>query len=245
MPEEGKSIVCGNLVTTLARRHRQKVLLLEGDIRRPSLGPKFGLGQLPGLSEWLRGDPERIPNIYHLEGHGFWFLPAGSPVENSLELMQSVRLSELMDHLSACFDWIVIDSPPVLSLADTSIWMRFTDGILLVMREGTTEKRLLQRALGVLEPSKLLGAVLNSSKNADDNKYYKYYQGCRPATAKQWDFRQWCNWSKLTRFPSLVSLCSKLARKASAARFGEEVRLATLRIIRRVMEKCHARRYQN
>ena len=238
MPEEGKSMVCGNLATTLARRCQQKVLLLEGDIRRPSLGSKFGLGQLPGLSEWLRGDPERIPNIYHLEGPGFWFLPAGSPAENSLELMQSVRLSELMDHLSACFDWIVIDSPPVLSLADTSIWMRFTDGILLVTREGTTEKRLLLRALEVLERSKLLGAVLNSSKNTDDNKYYKCYQGLRPATAKQWDFRQWCNWSKLTRFPSLVNLCSKLTRRGSAARFGQEVRLRFLRIIRRVMEKC-------
>src|SRR5579863_2702556 len=84
MPEEGKSIVCGNLATALARRHRQKVLLLEGDMRRPSLGPKLGLSQLPGLSEWLRGDAGQITDIYHLEGPGFWFLPAGSPVENSL-----------------------------------------------------------------------------------------------------------------------------------------------------------------
>jgi capsular exopolysaccharide synthesis family protein len=242
MPEEGKSMVCGNLATTLARR--QRVLLLEGDIRRPSLGPKFGLGQLPGLSEWLRGDPELIPNIYHLEGLGFWFLPAGLPAENSLELMQSVRLSELMDRLSACFDWIVIDSPPVLSLADTSIWMRFTEGILLVMREGTTEKRLLQRGLEVLERSKLVGAVLNSSKNTDDNKYYKYYQGCRPATAKlQWNIRRWCNWNKPSKFPFFVSLAQKLARKA--ARFGQEGRLRALRTIRRVMEKCHAKRHRN
>jgi capsular exopolysaccharide synthesis family protein len=206
LPEEGKSTVCGNLATTLARRRRQNVLLFEGDIRRPSLCSKFGLCQLPGLSEWLRGDPERIPNIYHLEGPGFWFLPAGSPAENSLELMQSGRLSELMNHLSAYFDWIVIDSPPVLSLADTSIWMRLTDGILLVTREGTTEKRLLQRGLEVLDPSKLVGAVVNSSKNTDDTRYYKYYQGCRPTTAKpQRDVRQWCNWRKLTKLSSLFS----------------------------------------
>jgi capsular exopolysaccharide synthesis family protein len=189
LPEEGKSTVCGNLAATLARRH-QKILLLEGDIRCPSLGQKFGLPQLPGLSEWLRGDPRQIADIYHLEDPGFWFLPAGLPAESSLEL-QSVRLSELMNHLSACFDWIVIDSPPVLSLADTSAWMRLTDGILLVTREGTTEKRLLQRALEVLDPSKLLGAVVNSSKNTDDTRYYKYYQGCRPTTAKpQRDVRQ-------------------------------------------------------
>jgi capsular exopolysaccharide synthesis family protein len=239
MPEEGKSMTCGNLATTLARKHRQKVLLLEGDIRRPSLGPQFGLPQLPGLSEWLRGDPEPIPNIYHLEGPGFWFLPAGTPAENSLELMQSGQLSKLMDQLSACFDWIVIDSPPVLCLADTSIWMRLSDGILVVTREGTTEKRLLQRALEVLEPSKLLGTVLNGSKNTDDTKYYRYYQG-RPETAKPlWDVLQWCNWSKLTRLPIFGSLPPNLARKA--ARLGEEVTFRVLSISRRMMEKCRAK----
>jgi len=245
MPEEGKSMVCGNLATTLARR-RQKVLLLEGDIRRPSLGSKFGLCQVPGLSEWLRGDRERIPNIYRLEGPGFWFLPAGSPAENSLELMQSGRLSELINHLSAYFDWIVIDSPPVLSLADTSVWMRLTDGILLVTREGTTEKRLLHRGLEALESSKLVGAVVNSSKNTDDTRYYKYYQGCRPTTAKpQRDVRQWCNWSQLIKLPSLlssfVSLAPKLAGIGSASRFGEDVAFRILRSIRRVMGKCHAK----
>jgi len=233
MPEEGKSMVCGNLATALARRHRQKVLLLEGDIRRPSLGPQFGLPRLPGLSEWLRGDPGPMTDICHLEGPGFWFLPAGSPAENSLELMQSGRVSELVNHLSTCFDWIVIDSPPVLSVADTSVWMRLTDGILLVTREGTTEKRVLQRGLEVLEPSKLLGVVVNSSKNTHDAKYYQRY---RPATAKsQWDFRRWCDWSKLTitRLPILVNLAPSLARKA--ARFGEEGTLRALRIFPRVM----------
>jgi capsular exopolysaccharide synthesis family protein len=246
MPEEGKSMVCGNLATTLARRRRQKVLLLEGDIRRPSLGSKFGLCQLPGLTEWLRGDRERIPNIYHLEGPGFWFLPAGSPAENSLELMQSGRLSELMNHLSAYFDWIVIDSPPVLSLADTSVWMRLTDGILLVMREGTTENRLLRRGLEALESSKLLGAVLNGSKNTDHSKYCQYYQGYSPATVKpQWDVRRWRNWRQLIKFSSLfssfVSLAPKLARIGSARRFGEDVAFRILRSLRRVMERCHAK----
>lgn len=234
MPEEGKSMVSGNLATTLARRHRQKILLLEGDIRRPSLRPQFGLRQLPGLSEWLGGDPGRVTNIYHLEGPGLWFLPAGLPVENSLELMQSGRLSRLMDQLSACFDWIVIDSPPVLSLADTSVWMRLTDAILLVTREGKTEKQLLQQSLQMLEPSKLLGAVVNSSKSTDKSKYYQCYG---PTTTKpQWDIRQWCNWSKLTEFPSFIYPIPKLVRKASA-RFGQAVTVRILRKLRRGMRK--------
>ena len=67
-------------------------------------------------------------NIYQLEGLGFWILPAGSPPRNPLEFMQSGKLSLLMDQLAGWFDWIVIDSPPVLPLADTSVWMRLADG---------------------------------------------------------------------------------------------------------------------
>jgi capsular exopolysaccharide synthesis family protein len=181
IPEEGKSTISGNLAATLARKHKQKILLLEGDLRRPSLGQQFGLRRLPGLSEWLQGDRGPIANIYHLEGPGFWFLPAGHPPENPMELMQSGRMSELMDQLATWFDWIVIDSPPVLPLADTSVWMRLADGILLVTREGTTEKRQLMRGLQAIEQTKLLGVVLNSSRSTDHKNYYQRYG---PASAQ-------------------------------------------------------------
>jgi protein-tyrosine kinase len=175
IPEEGKSTISGNLAATLARKQKQKILLLEGDLRRPSLCHQFGLSKLPGLSEWLQEPLGQTANIYYLEGAGFWFLPAGHPPENPLELMQAGRLSELMDRLTAWFDWIVIDSPPVLPLADTTVWTRLADGILLVTREGTTQKRQLIRGLQVLEQSKLLGVVLNSSKNTDHANYYQRY----------------------------------------------------------------------
>jgi capsular exopolysaccharide synthesis family protein len=181
IPEEGKSTISGNLAATLARKQKQKILLLEGDLRRPSLCHQFGLRKLPGLSEWLQGDPGPITNIYYLEGPGFWFLPAGHPPENPLELMQQGRLSELMDRLTSWFDWIVIDSPPVLPLADTTVWTRVAEGILLVTREGTTQKRQLVRGLQVLDQSKLLGVVLNSSKNTDHTNYYQRYG---PASAQ-------------------------------------------------------------
>ena len=89
--------------------------------------------------------------------------------------MQSERLAELMDQLTSWFDWILIDSPPVVPLADTSVWMRSADGILMVAREGTTQKRQLQRGLQALEQSKLLGVVLNSSTNTDHDNYYQRY----------------------------------------------------------------------
>jgi Mrp family chromosome partitioning ATPase len=138
----------------------------------------FGLGRIPGICEWLQGDQSEAKNIYHLEGAGLWFLPAGNALNNPLELLQSGRLSALMDQVTAWFDWIIIDSPPVLPLADTSVWTRLTDGILLVARQGTTEKRKLLRGLPALDRKKLIGAVLNCAKDAACSDYY--YQ--RPPT---------------------------------------------------------------
>jgi capsular exopolysaccharide synthesis family protein len=175
IPQEGKTMVAANLACTLARRNQHKTLLLEGDLRRPSLAQLFGLGKVPGMSEWLQGERGPMTSIYQLEGAGLWLLPAGSAPRNPLELMQSGRLSALMDQLTTWFDWIVIDSPPVLPLADTSIWMRLADGILLVARQGTTEKAQLQRGLEAIEPAKLLGALLNCSANTAYSDYYYHY----------------------------------------------------------------------
>jgi capsular exopolysaccharide synthesis family protein len=165
-------MVAGNLACILGLKTQQRTLLLEGDMRRPSLSRMFGLGRNPGLSEWLQGQRSLTTSIYHLEGPNVWILPAGSSPSNALELLQSGRLSTLMDQLAAAFDWIIIDSPPVLPLADTSVWMRLADGILLTTRQGTTEKRQLQRGIEAIEPKKMLGALVNSSKHASASDYY-------------------------------------------------------------------------
>jgi hypothetical protein len=126
-------------------------------------------------------EPRPIEHIYRLEGPNLWFLPAGRPPENPLELMQSGRLSKLMEQLAAWFDWIIIDSPPVLPLADASVWARLADGILLVTREGTTKRRSLQSGLQALELSKVLGVVVNSSESTDHaNYYYRYGPTVKP-----------------------------------------------------------------
>jgi capsular exopolysaccharide synthesis family protein len=174
IPQEGKSTVAANLACTLARRKGQKTLLLEGDLRRPTVASTFGLGRTPGLCEWLSGQTKSI-NLYRLESLGLWVLPAGAAPQNALELMQSGKLSPLMNQLEAWFDWIVIDSPPILPLADASMWSRLADGVLLVTRKGKTEKRQLKRGLEALEKSKLLGALVNSSANAAHTDYYQRY----------------------------------------------------------------------
>src|SRR5581483_9425989 len=119
LPQEGKSMVAANLACVLARRTHQKTLLLDGDLRRPSVARLFGLGKVLGISDWLQDERSLAASIYHLEDIGLWVLPAGTIPQNPLELMQSGKLSTLMDQLATWFDWIVIDTPPVLPLADT------------------------------------------------------------------------------------------------------------------------------
>lgn len=172
IPQEGKSMAAANLACTLASRSQEKVLLLEGDVRRPTQSRVFGFPKSPGICEWLRGGRSLASSIYALEGVHIWILPAGSASSNSLELLQSGRLSTMMEHLTGWFDWVVIDSPPVLPLADTSVWTNLADGILLVTRQGTTQKKQLVRGMEALGSQKLIGALLNSSKSAANANYY-------------------------------------------------------------------------
>jgi protein-tyrosine kinase len=174
IPEEGKSLVSANLAGVLARR-KERVVLVDGDLRRPTLAKLFSLGSLPGVGEWLQSGQETISNIYHLAGPGFWLMPAGTPPENPLELMQSGRLSQLMAQVSELFDWVIVDSPPLLPLADTTVWARLTDGTLLVIREGKTERGSLQRGLEALKKSDVLGVVLNSCTAPHHKEGYYYY----------------------------------------------------------------------
>jgi capsular exopolysaccharide synthesis family protein len=172
VPQEGKSMVAANLACTLALRTQQKVLLLEGDVRRPTQSTIFGLPNKSGICEWLNGGGSLVKNMYRLEGPGIWILPAGRATGNSLELLQSGRAIPMMEQLTNWFDWVVIDSPPILPLADTSVWTNLADGILLVARQGITHKRQLKRGLEALGTQKIIGALLNSATGVENTDYY-------------------------------------------------------------------------
>ena len=175
VPEEGKSFAAANLACSLALNPQEKTLLIEGDVRRPSLWQIFGTAKMPGLCEYLRDGRSLSSCIYRLDAAGIWFLPAGSAQGDPLEIIQSAKLSLAMGQLAQWFDWIVIDSPPALPIADTTTLARLVDGILLVARRGTTRKRKLQKGMDALEPQKLIGALLNSSDGASDGDYYYYH----------------------------------------------------------------------
>src|SRR5882724_574965 len=175
-PEEGKSLIAANLALNQARSKVLKTLLVDGDFRRPTLAKRFGVGALlPGLSECLRGERQLSEVVYKLDGSDLWLLPAGMAPDNPLELMQSGRLPEFFEQLGTFFDWIIIDTPPLLPLADTTFWMKMSDGVLLVIREGVSEKKLLQRAVETLDRSILLGVVVNSCSSREHEYYYSRY----------------------------------------------------------------------
>jgi capsular exopolysaccharide synthesis family protein len=172
IPQEGKSTISANLACALALSSDEKVLLVEGDLRRPTLPRMFGIAVTSGIQECVGDEGRQLKGIYRLEDAGIWILPAGDTPANPLELLQSHQLQSVIEKLTAYFDWIVIDSPPVLPLADTSIWMRMADGVLLVTRQGTTQKRQLQKGLEALDQKKLLGALLNGAATSTYSGYY-------------------------------------------------------------------------
>jgi capsular exopolysaccharide synthesis family protein len=176
IPEEGKTLSSANLALNQARSKILRTVLVDGDLRRPALSSRFGMSRsLPGLTECLRGEKQLSEVLYKLNGTNLWFLPAGIPPENPLELMQSGRTADLLDRLGSIFDWVIMDCPPVFPLADTAFWMKLSDGVLLVVREGVSERKALKRVLEVIDRSLLLGIVVNSSTNGDHKNYYQRY----------------------------------------------------------------------
>jgi len=175
VPNEGKSFVAMNLAVCLAKQADEKVLLLEGDLRKPTIGEQLAIRDLPGIGEWASGDGAPSKFLYRFDGLQLWVLPAGSAPENPVTILQSSRFLDLYRQLSICFDWIIIDAPPLLPMADVSFWSRHADGLLLVVRQGKTPKMVLQKGLETLDNPKLVGVVLNDAHDVNNSYYHRYY----------------------------------------------------------------------
>ncbi|MEJ7810646.1 MAG: polysaccharide biosynthesis tyrosine autokinase [Gemmatimonadaceae bacterium] len=178
-PKDGKTTVAANLARTLAQ-HGTRVLLVDCDLRRPRVHRMFGVQAKPGLADVLL-DPQRLDEAIHRPGNReLYVLPAGASPPNASQLLSSGAMRELLDKLCATFDMVVLDSPPVLAVADASILAGLADGILFVVRAGSTER---DNATGALQQLSAVGArVVGVVLNDPDAKvpeyggyYYKYY----------------------------------------------------------------------
>lgn len=169
---EGKSVTASNLALTMAQELQRRVVLVEADLRKPSLQHLFGLPPGPGLSEYLTGAVDLKDALQFVPEHNLTLLTAGAAPINPAELLGSTAMRRLIDHLRTRFDRVIFDTPPVLPLADVAILAPLVDGSMLVVRAGVTPKPAIENALRAFDSSRLLGVVLNESGMEQD--YYRY-----------------------------------------------------------------------
>lgn len=168
---EGKSITAANLALTMAQELQRRVVVVEADLRKPSLQHLFGLPAGPGLSEYLVGAVELHEAMRFLPDYNVTVIPAGTTPMNPAELLGSTAMRRTIDQLRGRFDRVILDTPPVLPLADVAILAPLVDGALMVVRVGVTPKPAIENALRSFDPSRLLGVVLNESGLEQDYRY--------------------------------------------------------------------------
>jgi capsular exopolysaccharide synthesis family protein len=156
----------------MAQEFQQRVLLVDGDLRRPSIHRLFGIEGTPGLSDVLMGGATIDDALVQVPEHGLTILPSGAVPVHPAELLGSAAMRRVLDTLRTRFDRILIDMPPVAPLADVAIASSMADGILMIVRAGVTPRPAIERALSGLDMSKVLGLVLNDA--GDSGAAYGY-----------------------------------------------------------------------
>jgi capsular exopolysaccharide synthesis family protein len=177
---DGKTTTSANLALTMAQEYGQRVVLVEGDLRRPTLADQFGLEPGPGLVDVLVGAVSLEAALVHLPEHGLHVLPGGLPTPRSAGLVASAAMRRVIDSLRGRFDRIVLDAPPS-TIADTHELVRVADGVLFVVRAGVTPRESIEKALEEMDTEKVLGIVLNDSDTAGEQNGYSYADAPRDA----------------------------------------------------------------
>jgi len=175
-PSEGKSITVCNLAAIYAQAG-QKTLVIDADMRRPAIHHTFFISNRFGLSHVLSNRCEAHEVISETFVPNLYALPSGVIPPNPAELLASNRMKTLLEELEREFDVILLDTPPVLSLADAQIVSAQCDGVLLVIDSGKVKIQAAQKAKEKLEMAgaRILGVVLNNVKRIDGDYYYYYY----------------------------------------------------------------------
>ncbi len=174
--DEGKSVVTVNLAVALARRPNERILLVEADLRRPTASTLLTTTPLRGIAEWSEGKLALEDALYQVSGMPLWFLAAGQPQKDPTPLLESERFAKMLEGISSSFDWVVLDATPMLPMADSASLARLCDGVLVVVREGFTRRKVLSKAVESIDKSKLLGTVLNQASMLNIG-YDHYYSG--------------------------------------------------------------------
>jgi capsular exopolysaccharide synthesis family protein len=173
VPDEGKTLTAANIALTLSESYRRRVLLIDADLRRPSMYNVFQLPHIAGLSDWLKAPIERPLATVRISDC-LAFLPAGRPDQDPMSGLTSDRMRHLLKDARAMFDWIIVDTPPVGLLPDANLLVTMVDGAILVIRAEATPYELVQRAVQALGDDRLIGAVLNQTNEGLGGRHYGY-----------------------------------------------------------------------
>jgi len=173
VPAEGKTFVTNNLAQAIVRQPDRRALIIDADLRCSRLHVPLGAPASPGLTDYLRGEVDELAIIQHgLEGN-LCFIPGGNAVTNPSELLSNGRMKVLLDRVMPVFDWVILDSAPLLPVADSSVLADLVDGVLLVVRAGQTPVETAQRACQELQGRNIVGVVLNAV--GPQHAYGAYY----------------------------------------------------------------------
>jgi capsular exopolysaccharide synthesis family protein len=159
-PEEGKTTVAIGLAAALARSLSQRVLLLEADLRQPSIERYLGLPRAAGVSEWLGGQSKEVP-VRTVSPPGVAVITAGREPFTRPELLGSTRMAELIAAGRRSFGCVIVDCPPLDPVADAVALQDLVDGFLLVVRARRSSREAVERAVGRLKPNRIHGIVFN------------------------------------------------------------------------------------
>ncbi|MEG2458111.1 MAG: CpsD/CapB family tyrosine-protein kinase [Bacilli bacterium] len=173
-PGEGKSTTAGNLAFAFAQDEK-KVLLIDCDLRKPSIHKRFRISNNKGLSDCIL-DNNKIKDSIIKKTEYLSILPSGKIPPNPSELLGSVSMETLLNELSEVYDMIILDSPPVLAVADAQILSTKSDGVILVIRAEKTKKDTVIAGKEILDKvnANILGAILNGGERRKDDYYYYY-----------------------------------------------------------------------
>lgn len=174
LPKEGKSFTSANLAQVIVRQHGRRALLIDADLRGPRLHLVLGTTPGPGLSEYLQGKNDEFSIMQRGPMENLFFIPSGTGIEDPAELVGNGRLKVLLQRLEPLFDWVIIDSPPAIPVADASLLAKVCDGVLMVVRSNATPADVARKARLEFPDQALVGVVLNGTSE-EAAPYARYY----------------------------------------------------------------------
>jgi capsular exopolysaccharide synthesis family protein len=180
---EGKTLTAANIALTLSSSYRKRVLVIDADLRRPTMHKIFRIETSSGLTDGL--DPKANKSIVVRQvAPRLTLLPAGRPIADPMAGLTSPRVRQLIEEARGTFDWIIIDTPPLVLLPDANLLTSLVDAALLVVKAESTPHAMVKRAMDAIGRSRLLGVVLNSSTVGPHGSDYSYAYDYAPSKSE-------------------------------------------------------------